>query len=45
MMYDREEIVWVAEGVRALLLGTNGTDRFPEDFYRQVKEMTGWTHG
>lgn len=44
-MHDREEVIWIADGIRSLLVGTNGTDRFPEDFYKTLKEMVGWNHG
>lgn len=43
-MYDREQVVWIADSIKALLIGTNGTDLFPEDFYKTLKEMVGWKH-
>lgn len=39
---DRTELVWVAEGVRGLLLGSNGTDRFPTEFYEEAKRLIGY---
>lgn len=41
-MHDRMEIVWIADGIRGLLLAHNGTDKFPEEFYEQAKQLVGW---
>lgn len=40
--YNEFEIQWIADNIRGILLGTNGTDRFPEEFYIEAKKMVGW---
>ena len=42
MKYDREEIVWIADGIKAILLAHNGTEKFPEDLYNKIKNIVGW---
>lgn len=42
MNYDREEIVWIADGIKGLLLAKNNTDSFPQDFYEQAKRLIGF---
>ena len=44
MKHNDLEVQWIADGIRALLVGTNGTDKFPEEFYNQVKDMVGWKY-
>lgn len=41
MKHDRMEIIWIVDGIRGLLLANNGTDKFPEEFYEQAKELLG----
>ena len=40
--YPREEIIWISDGIRGMLLAYNGTEKFPEEFYNECKNLVGW---
>lgn len=42
MKHPEIEIIWIAEGIRGMLLAKNDTDNFPEDFYKQAKALVGF---
>lgn len=36
------ELLWISDGIKGLLFGTNGTDRFPAEFYEEAKRLVNY---